>query len=123
MLYRLLADVVVLGHFIFVLFAVLGGFLVLKWPGWAWIHIPAALWAALIEFAGWICPLTPLENLLREKGGAARYNSGFIEHYLLPVLYPDALTRSWQLVLGCIVLGINLAVYGWVWRRFLKTRS
>ncbi len=123
MLYRLLADVVVLGHFIFVLFAVLGGFLVLKWPGWAWIHIPAALWAALIEFAGWICPLTPLENLLREKGAAARYNSGFIEHYLLPVLYPDALTRSWQLVLGCIVLGINLAVYGWVWRRFIKTRS
>ena len=123
MLYRLLADVVVLGHFIFVLFAVLGGFLVLKWAGWAWIHVPTALWAALIEFAGWTCPLTPLENFFREKGGAAGYNSGFIEHYLLPVLYPDALTRSWQIFLGCIVLGINLAVYGWVWRRFLKTRS
>ena len=122
MFYSLLADVVVLGHFLFVLFAVLGGFLALKWPGWAWIHIPAALWAALIEFAGWICPLTPLENLLREKGGASGYNSGFIEHYLLPVLYPDGLTRSWQIVLGCIVLGINLAVYSWVWRRFLKTR-
>lgn len=122
MFYRLLADVVVLGHFLFVLFAVLGGFLALKWPGWAWIHIPAVFWAALIEFAGWICPLTPLENLLREKGGAAGYDSGFIEHYLLPVLYPDALTRSWQIVLGCIVLGINLAIYSWVWRRFLKTR-
>ena len=123
MFYSLLADVVVLGHFLFVLFAVLGGFLALKWPGWAWIHIPAALWAALIEFAGWICPLTPLENLLREKGGASGYNSGFIEHYLLPVLYPDGLTRSWQIVFGCIVLGINLAVYCWVWRRYLKTRS
>lgn len=123
MFYSLLADVVVLGHFLFVLFAVLGGFLALKWPGWAWIHIPAAVWAALIEFAGWICPLTPLENLLREKGGASGYNSGFIEHYLLPVLYPDGLTRSWQIVFGCIVLGINLAVYCWVWRRYLKTRS
>ena len=123
MFYSLLADVVVLGHFLFVLFAVLGGFLALKWPGWAWIHIPAAVWAALIEFAGWICPLTPLENLLREKGGASGYSSGFIEHYLLPVLYPDGLTRSWQIVFGCIVLGINLAVYCWVWRRYLKTRS
>ena len=123
MFYSLLADVVVLGHFLFVLFAVLGGFLALKWPGWAWIHIPAAVWAALIEFAGWICPLTPLENLLREKGGASGYSSGFIEHYLLPVLYPDGLTRSWQIVFGCIVLGINLAVYCWVLRRYLKTRS
>ena len=116
--YRVLADLVVVAHAAFVLFVVAGGFLVLRWPRLAWLHLPAAAWGALIEFAGWICPLTPLENRLRRLGGEAGYAGGFVEEYLLAVLYPSGLTRTHQLVLGALVLGVNLAVYGWVlWRR------
>jgi len=124
MLYRVLADMVVMTHFAFILFAVLGGFLVLKWKRWAWLHVPAVVWAALISFAGWICPLTPLEIWLRERGGAIAYRSGFIEHYILPVVYPDAnfLTRRTQVVLGLLLLGLNLCIYGLVLRRILKGR-
>jgi len=123
MLYRILADFVVLVHFVFVLFTVFGGFLVLWRRYFAWIHIPSALWAALIEFAGWICPLTPLEILLLEKGGADGYPSGFIEHYIISLLYPTDLTRGIQIVLGFLVLIINLLIYGWLLRRTLKNRK
>ncbi len=117
MIYRYLSELVVVVHLGFVLFAVLGGLLVLKWKGLAWIHVPACLWAALIEFAGWVCPLTPLENWLRAKGGALPYQTGFIEHYLLPLLYPVILTRNLQIFLGFFVLSINLGLYGWIiWR-------
>jgi hypothetical protein len=117
MLYRVLADLTVVFHLAFVLFAVLGGFLVLKWKSLAWIQVPACLWAILIEFAGGLCPLTPLENWLREKSGEIAYRSGFIEHYLLPLLYPARLTRSLQIILGFAVLAVNLGIYGWVlWR-------
>jgi hypothetical protein len=124
MLYRVLADIVVMTHFGFILFAVLGGFLVLKWKRWAWLHVPAVVWAALISFAGWICPLTPLEIWLRERGGSIAYRSGFIEHYILPVVYPptDVLTRPVQIVLGVLVLGINLGIYGLVLRRIVKRK-
>jgi hypothetical protein len=124
MLYRVLADVVLMMHFAFILFAVLGGLLVLRWKRCAWIHIPAVAWAALISCAGWVCPLTPLENWLREKGGAMAYRSGFIEHYILPVVYPpiDVLTRPVQIVLGFLVLGINLGIYGLVLRRTHKAK-
>ena len=122
MLYRLVADLIVVLHLAFVLFAVLGGFLVLRWKRCAWIHVPAVLWAALIEFAGWVCPLTPLENLLRERGGAIAYRSGFIEHYILPVLYPTVLTRRVQIALGLFVLAINLGIYGWVLHRIVKAK-
>lgn len=91
---------------------VLGGLLVLRWPRTAWLHIPAAIWGVLIEFTGWICPLTPLENSLRTRGGEAGYSGGFIEHYIQPLLYPAGLTRSTQLVLGSMVLLLNLAAYG-----------
>ncbi|MFQ5803368.1 MAG: DUF2784 domain-containing protein [Candidatus Methylomirabilales bacterium] len=123
MLYGVLADVVVIAHFAFVLFAVLGGFFVLRWKRCAWLHVPVVLWAALIEFTGWICPLTPLENWLRIRGGTTGYPSSFIEHYILPVLYPTQLTRQVQITLGLLVLGINLGIYGWVLRRAAKSRA
>lgn len=120
MLYRFLANLVVVLHVAFILFALLGGFLVLRWRRCAWVHVPAFLWAALIAFAGWVCPLTPLENWLRERGGATGYMSGFIEHYILPVLYPVALTRRLQTAMGLFVLGVNLGLYWWLLRRTRK---
>lgn len=122
MIYRFLADLVVLMHFSYILFVVLGGFLTRWSPRWAWLHLPAVLWAVLVECTGWMCPLTPLENWLREQGGAVGYRSGFIEHYLLPLLYPAALTRGVQIVLGLLVLALNIIIYGWVWRRLRHQR-
>ena len=123
MFYRILADLVVIGHFAFVLFVIFGGFFVLRSKRVAWIHVPFVLWAIIIEFAGWICPLTPLEILLRRKGGALAYRSGFIEHYILPVLYPVMLTRRLQIILGFLVIAINLGIYWWVWCRSWKNRD
>lgn len=114
MVYGIAADVVALLHFVFILFVVLGGFLALKWRRLAWLHLPAAIWGALIEFTGWICPLTPLENWLRQAGGSRGYPSGFIEHYLLPLVYPAELTREIQLALGLGVVALNGLVYS-VW--------
>src|SRR4051812_20071826 len=113
---HLLADLVVVVHSAFVLFVVLGGLLALRWPGLAYVHVPAALWGAWIEFTGRICPLTPLENALRARAGEAGYSGGFIEHYIIPVLYPSGLTRTVQLVLGVLVVVINLIVYGYLIR-------
>ncbi len=124
MAYRILADLVVGIHVLFVVFVVLGGLLALRWPWVATAHLPAAVWGALIEFKGWICPLTPLENSLRASAGQAGYEGGFIEHYLLPVLYPVGITRGLQLVLGSLVLAVNLVVYGVVlWRRYARARA
>src|SRR5437867_9964956 len=100
MLYRWLADAVVVLHAAFVVFVVLGGVLVIRWRRLAWLHVPAAIWGALIEFAGWICPLTPLENSFRARAGDAGYAGGFVEHYLLRALYPDGLTPSVRWLLG-----------------------
>ena len=118
MIYRLLADLVVLTHFLFLAFVVLGGLLVLRRPRWAWIHIPAALWGTAIEWAGWMCPLTPLENHLRVLGGEAPYGGGFIARYLLPIVYPGALTRELQIGLGIGVLVLNLGVYAVLFHRY-----
>ena len=112
MIYRALADLIVALHLVFVLFVVLGGLLVIRRPLTAWLHIPAAIWGVLIEYTGWICPLTPLENSLRARGGQAGYSSGFIEHYIQPLVYPAGLTRSTQVVLGSVVLLLNLTAYG-----------
>lgn len=122
MIYRALADVVLVAHLAFVLFVVLGGLLVLRWPWLAWLHLPAAVWGVLIEYSGWICPLTPFENSLRTQGGGAGYRGGFIEHYIQPVLYPLGLTRGTQLVLGSMLLILNLAAYGIVVSR-MKNRA
>jgi hypothetical protein len=115
-IYRILADLVVGLHLLFVVFVVIGGLLALRWRWVAWLHLPAAIWGALIEFAGWVCPLTPVEKALRARAGGAGYEGGFIEHYLIPVLYPGALTRDLQLALGGAVILINVLVYGWVLR-------
>jgi hypothetical protein len=113
----MLADLVVALHFAFVLFVVLGGLLVLRWPRLAYVHVPAAIWGVLIEFAGWVCPLTPLENSLRVRAGEAGYEGSFVEHYILPMLYPSALTRNVQFLLGALVLALNLAFYAYLLRR------
>jgi hypothetical protein len=115
--FGLLADITVVLHLGFVLFVVAGGLLVLRWRRLAWVHVPCALWGALIELAGWVCPLTPLELWLRARAGEAGYGGGFVEHYVLPVLYPGALTRGVQVALGVAVLAVNAAVYGWIWHR------
>jgi hypothetical protein len=112
----MLADLVVALHFAFVLFVVFGGLLVLRWPWIAYLHVPAAVWGVLIELTGGICPLTPLEKSLRATAGGSGYEGDFIEHYILPVLYPSALTRNIQLVLGALVLIFNLAIYAAVVR-------
>jgi uncharacterized protein DUF2784 len=104
-------------HFIFVLFVVLGGLLALRWPRVVYFHIPAAVWGAAIEFAGWVCPLTPLEHWLRVQAGGAGYSGGFVEHYILPLLYPSALTRTIQVLLGLSVLAVNVAIYGYLIKR------
>ena len=116
MIFRLGADVVVLAHLSFVVFVVVGGFLVLRWPKLIYLHIPAALWGAWIEFAGWICPLTPWENALRRMAGDAGYEGGFIEHYLLSVLYPRGLTTQIQVLLGTAVVAVNVLAYTLYWR-------
>ena len=112
----LLATLVVTLHLTFVVFVVLGGLLVLRWPWLAYAHLPAALWGAWIEFAGWVCPLTPLEQSLRLKAGEQGYSGSFIEHYVLPLLYPSALTRTIQVALGAVVIAVNLAIYGYLLR-------
>lgn len=117
MIYRLLADAVLVLHLGFILFVVLGGFLVLRRPWLAWLHVPVFLWGAAIEFGGWICPLTPLEKWLRELGGEGAYSGGFIEHYLTALIYPEGLTRNIQLLIGAGVLAINAAIYLRVWQR------
>jgi hypothetical protein len=109
--YGALADLVVALHFGFVLFVVLGGLLVLRWRWVGLVHLPAAVWGAWIEFSGRICPLTPLENEYRRLGGQAGYSGGFIEHYILPVLYPHALTRDIQIALGVVVVALNVGLY------------
>jgi hypothetical protein len=114
MLYLVLADMVVAIHLAFVLFVALGGFLVFRWRRLAWLHVPAALWGAFIEATGWICPLTPLENRLRAIGGGAGYQTGFIEHHILPILYPEKLTRASQILLGICVVVFNLGIYTWI---------
>ena len=116
MWYSWLADLVLCIHAGFVLFVIFGGLLVLRWRWIAWLHLPAAAWGAFVEFTGWICPLTPLENWLREQGGEGSYRYDFIAQYLLPMLYPGDLTRVLQLLLGTGVVALNAAVYWWLWQ-------
>ncbi len=114
MVYKVLADLVVLIHLAFILFAVLGGILTIWWRRMIWVHVPVVVWAVAIVFAGWICPLTPLENWLRNHGGGTAYASGFVEHYLLPILYPTGLTRGVQFALGVFVVAVNLGIYWYI---------
>ena len=122
MIYSNFADLVVLLHTCFVLFVMLGGFLLFWKPAVALYHIPAVLWAAGIELWGWICPLTPLENMLRAMAGAPGYDTGFVEHYIIPLLYPAVLTRKMQIGLGITVLALNFVIYLSVWQKLKKTK-
>ncbi|MGH6960288.1 MAG: DUF2784 domain-containing protein [Dongiaceae bacterium] len=115
--FALLAGAIVLVHLAFVVFAASGALLALRWPWLPWVHVPAVAWAAFIEFAGGICPLTPLENSLRARAGLDYYSGDFVAQYLFPVLYPDGLTREAQIIVGAVVLAVNVAVYTWLWRR------
>jgi hypothetical protein len=108
-------------HLLFVVFVVGGGFLLVRWPKLVWLHLPAAAWGAFIEFTGGICPLTPLENQLRVVSGAGAYSGGFVERYLLPVLYPENLTLPVQQVLGALVVAVNLVAYGLAYRARRKS--
>jgi hypothetical protein len=118
-----MADFIVALHLAFVVFVVLGGLIALRWPRVAWLHVPAVIWGALVEFTGWVCPLTPLENRLRRAGGDAGYEGDFIARYILPALYPDGLSRSDQLVLGGIAVGVNVAVYALVLSRHRRSAA
>jgi hypothetical protein len=114
MIYNILADLVVLIHFLFIVFAVSGAILALKWRWVIYVHLLCAAWSALIMMGGWICPLTPLENNLRRSAGEAGYSDGFIEHYLMPIIYPAGLTREIQIWLGVGVVLVNVLFYGFV---------
>jgi hypothetical protein len=115
-MYPFLADLVLIVHLAFVVFVLCGGLLVLRWRWIAWVHLPAAMWGAIVEFTGWICPLTPLENWLRVQGGEVGDEQDFTVRYLMPILYPGDLTRGLQLLLGTVVVVLNAAVYWWLWR-------
>jgi hypothetical protein len=119
-LYRLLANAVVLLHALFIVFIVFGGVLAWRWRWVAVLHVPAAIWGVLIEYRGWICPLTPLENALRVKAGQAGYSGGFVEHYLLPAMYPSGLTPRIQAGLGTLVLVVNVVAYTIFVRRLMR---
>ncbi|MQA28410.1 MAG: DUF2784 family protein [Luteitalea sp.] len=121
-LFRAAADIVVAVHAAFVAFVVLGGLLVVRWRRLAWIHVPAAIWGVIIELAGWACPLTPLENYLRERGGSSPYQGDFVEHYVLPLLYPAYLTRPRQIWLGGLAMAINALLYWRVVRTAARAR-
>ena len=123
MTYRLLADATVALHFAFILFVVLGGILVLRKPLVAWLHVPAVVWVAWLELTGSICPLTPLENALRARAGEAGYPGGFIDHYLIPVIYPAGLTPQIQWGLAIAVLAVNAIVYMRAWRNARRTEG
>lgn len=120
---RILADALLVLHGLFILFVLLGGALVWRWPRLAWLHLPAVAWAAWVAWAGWICPLTPLENELRRAAGQAGYEGGFIEHYLLGMIYPEGLTRGVQVGLGIGVAVLNLTVYALLMRARRRKRS
>jgi len=115
MLWRVLGDVVLIVHLTFIVFVIFGGFLAYRWRWLLWIHLLAAVWASALEFGGWICPLTPLENWFRQAGGEAGYPGGFLEHYLLRIIYPTGLTPDIQIYLGFGVIAINALAYWMVW--------
>src|SRR5437773_12503640 len=120
MTYRVLADLVVLAHTLFVVFVVVGGFMVWRWRWVAWLHVPCAVWGVMIEYQGWTCPLTPHENALRTRPGLQGYESGYVEHYVLPVLYPAGLTRPTQAMPGTLVLAATLIAYALVVLRLCR---
>lgn len=117
MIYRVLADLILVTHFAFAIFTVLGGLLVLRWRSLVWVHLSSVLWGVVIQWANWICPLTPIESYLREMGGEASYRGGFVEHYVSMVLYPENLTVELRYLLGIVLIVVNLMIYGYMFLR------
>jgi hypothetical protein len=117
MIYRALADIAFVAHLLFVMFVVFGGLLVVIWKHAAWLHLPALAWGLLLEWNAWVCPLTPLENWLLRRSGADGYGGGFVEHYIVPIIYPDRLTHQDQFMLGMLLLAFNALVYTWAFLR------
>lgn len=117
MLQSVTADLIVILHFLFIVFVVFGGILCFHSIKWVWIHVPALIWGIFIELTGGVCPLTPLENFLRDNKSGTGYEEGFIGHYLLSIIYPDGLTRNIRIFLGFSLLAFNLLVY---WAVFIR---
>ena len=122
MLNRFAADAVLVLHLLFILFVVAGALLVMRWPRIAWLHLPAAAWGTFVEATGRICPLTTLENVQRRQAGLEGYTDSFVEHYLVPVIYPAGLTRDIQWWLAAVVVVTNVVCYSYILRRRRKTR-
>ncbi len=122
MLLRLAADAVLLTHLLFIAFVLFGGLLLLRWHWLVWLHLPAAVWGVVAEIWHLLCPLTPLENSLREAAGQAGYSGSFVEHYLIPLIYPAGLTPQIQLWLGGLVLALNLLIYTLLLLRLKRRR-
>ncbi len=120
-MYKILADTIVIIHCLFIAFVIFGGLLIIRWPRTAYVHVPAAIWGVAVEFFGWFCPLTPLENHFRFLAGKGSYEGDFIEKYLLPLIYPENLTPSIQQILGMMVVIINFIVYIIAIRKRRKT--
>lgn len=123
MLSRIAADLVLAVHLGFIVFVILGGLLLLRFPKIMYLHIPAAVWGAVVEISGRICPLTTWENDLRQSAGESGYAESFVEHYLVPIIYPAGLTRDVQLTLAGIVVFANLVIYGWLLYRWNRSRA
>lgn len=111
-------ELIIIVHFVFILWVVLGGFVVLLRLGFVWLHLPALIWGIVVEWNGWICPLTPLENFYRAQRGVAQYRGGFIEHYIVPIIYPEGLTRSHQVIMAVALLLLNIVIYIFVIRKY-----
>ena len=122
MIHRALADLILVLHLAFIVFVVAGGLLAMRWRWVPLVHLPAALWGVFIEASGGVCPLTPLENALRCAAGSSGYAGGFIEHYLVPTIYPATLSQPVQLLLAGLVVLTNALVYSVVWRRYRRAR-
>ena len=120
MVYQIIADILIVIHGVFILYVLFGAFLNFRWPKLIWWHVPAIIWGALVEYMHWICPLTPLENYFRHKAGIGVYEGDFIEHYIIPLIYPPDLTPQFQVWFGSLVIALNVVVYGlhfYRWKR------
>ena len=123
MIYKILADLTVIAHLAFIIFVLFGGLLCFKWKWFYWVHVPAFIWGILIEIWGWICPLTPLENYFYRMSGKAGYAGGFIEHYIIPIIYPAGLTRTLQFIFAALVILTNIAVYYFILARLRSVKT
>jgi hypothetical protein len=120
--YSIAADALVIVHLVFIVFVMLGGLLLLKWRWFIYLHLPAVAWGILVELFGWLCPLTPLEQHFRILAGETGYSGGFVQHYLLPIIYPAGLTRELQILIAFSVIAINLAIYSMIYVKYQHGR-